>query len=185
MSVTDAAHPVLDDRMNRPGLAGAPVELHPSGVFYAPPASNRFTRSFSRMNARMPWAAPVAIATCFAGAASYVLVTNPTDAGANDISTCIVKLITGLDCPGCGGTRAFYYLMTGNVPQAARHHAVAVFAAPFLVWLYAAWAVKRVTGKQIPTPTIGPKVLGVFLGVWAVWMVLRNLPVAPFTAFYV
>lgn len=187
MTVTHAAHAhsAFDARLGESGVIDAPVYVHPSGVPYAPQAENRLTRFFVRMNARMPWAAPVAIATCFAGAASYVLVTNPTDAGANDISTCIVKLTTGLDCPGCGGTRAFYYLMTGNIPEAARHHAFAVFAAPFLVWLYVAWAVKRVTGKQIPTPTIGPKVLGLFLGAWAVWMVLRNLPFAPFTSLYV
>src|SRR5690606_23027819 len=104
--------------MNQPG-AGGPVYVHPSGVQYAPAPSNRFTRFFARMNTQLPWAAPAAIATCFAGAASYVLVSNPTDAGANDISTCLVKLTTGLDCPGCGGTRAFYYLLTGNVPEAA------------------------------------------------------------------
>jgi hypothetical protein len=182
MSVTDAAHPhpAIDGRT----FADAPVRIHPSGIPYAPAKMNWFARLITRVTP-MPWAVPAAVAACFAGAASYVLVSNPTDAGANDISTCIVKLTTGLDCPGCGGTRAFYYLLNGNIPEAARHHAIAVFAAPFLVWLYVAWAVKRVTGKEIPTPTIGPKVLGVFLGAWAVWMVLRNLPFAPFTAFYV
>ena len=90
------------------------------------------------------WVAPASIAVCFAGAASYVWISNPTDGGAADPPTCLVKLTTGLDCPGCGGTRAFYYLMHGNLPEAARHHAIAVFAAPFLVWLYVAWAVKHI-----------------------------------------
>ena len=131
------------------------------------------------------WGAPGAILLCFLGAAGYVWLSNPTDGGAYDLPTCIVKLTTGLDCPGCGGTRAFYYLMHGNLAQAARYHAPAVFAAPFLVWLYVAWAVKRVTGKKIPTPTIGPRSLSLFLLAWAIFSVVRNLPFAPFTSLYV
>jgi hypothetical protein len=101
------------------------------------------------------------------------------------VSTCVIKMTTGLDCPGCGGTRAFYYLMQGNVPEAARHHVMAVFAAPFLVWLYVAWALQRVTGRTVPTPRIGVRAAGLFIAVWAVFMVVRNLPWAPFTSLYV
>jgi hypothetical protein len=165
----------------------APPELGHSGqpVYYIP-QPNRFTRFVMRMYARAPrWTAPVAIFTCFAGAASWVLVSNPTSAGAGDISTCLVKLTTGLDCPGCGGTRAFYYLLQGNVPEAARHHFVAVFAAPFLVWLYLAWSVKHIWGKEIPRPRIGSRTIAVFVAAWAVFMVVRNLPFAPFTSLYV
>lgn len=161
------------------------VPMHPAGVRYAPPRPNAFTRFFTQLDRQAPWVGPAAIATCFAGAASYVLISNPTDGGAADIPTCLIKLTTGLDCPGCGGTRAFYYLMQGNIPEAARHHAIAVFAAPFLVWLYLAWAVKKVSGKNLPKPVIGPKAISLFLGAWAVFMVVRNLPWAPFTSLYV
>lgn len=155
-------------------------------VRYVVPEPNRTTRFFLRLYERSPrWAAPAAIAACFAGTASLVLVTDPTDSGAADVTSCLVKLTTGLDCPGCGGTRAFYYLMQGNVPEAARHHAIAVFAAPFLVWLYLAWAVKHVTGRSLPAPTITAKTISVFLAVWSVFMIVRNLPFAPFTSLYV
>jgi hypothetical protein len=134
---------------------------------------------------KAPWVGPAAIATCFASAAAYVLISDPTDGGAGDIPTCIVKLTTGFDCPGCGGTRAFYYLMHANIPEAARHHAIAVFGAPFLVWLYLAWTIRKVTGRRIPVPRIGPKAISIFLGAWAVFAIARNLPFAPFTSFYV
>src|SRR4029453_13820126 len=101
------------------------------------------------------WLAPASIAVCFAGAASYVWISNPTDGGAADLQPCLVKLTTGFDCPGCGGTRAFYYLLHGNLPEAVRHHAIAVFAAPFLVWLYVAWALQRLTARSLPTPRMG------------------------------
>jgi hypothetical protein len=131
------------------------------------------------------WLAPVSILVCFITAAAYVWISNPTDSGAADPPGCLIKLTTGLDCPGCGGTRAFYYLLHGNIPQAARHHAIAVFAAPFLVWLYIAWAIKHTTGRTIPAPKITAKTVSYFLAIWAVFMVVRNVPIAPFTSLYV
>ena len=175
-----------------PGYAaagyGAPGYGAPgyAGPVYIAPEPNRLSRFVTRLYERTPrWVAPLAVATCFAGAASWVLISNPTDVGAADPPSCLVKLTTGLDCPGCGGTRAFYYLLHGNLPEAARYHAMAVFAAPFLVWLYLAWAIKSVTGRQIPVPRIGAKSISVFLGAWAVFMVIRNIPIAPFTSLYV
>lgn len=147
---------------------------------------NRFTRVMTRLYARSPrWAAPAAIAVCFAGAASYVWISNPTDGGPADVPTCLVKLSTGFDCPGCGGTRAFYYLMHGNIPAAARHHAMAVFGAPFLVWLYVGWAARQAFGWTVPVPRISAKTVSIFLATWTVFMVIRNVPVAPFTSLYV
>jgi hypothetical protein len=162
------------------------TEHEAAAYVYAAPRPSRFSRFFMRLGARTPgWAGPAAVAVCFAGAASYVLISNPTDGGADAIPTCIVKLTTGFDCPGCGGTRAFYYLMHGNIPEAVRHHAIAVFAVPFLVWMYVAWAVKSVSGKTLPMPKISPRAISWFLGIWAVWSVLRNLPFTPFTTLYV
>ena len=157
--------------------------FYPTPVYAQPGRGSRF---FGRMIARAPkWSAPAAIAACFAGAASYVWVSDPTDSGATDMSTCLVKLTTGLDCPGCGGTRAFYYLMHLNLPQAVRHHLMAVLAAPVLVWLYIAWSVKKVTGRVVPFPRLSARTVSIFLAAWAVFMVVRNIPIAPFTYFYV
>lgn len=166
--------------------ASYPGASYDEGPVYLAPPPNRFGQFIVRLYERAPrWAAPVAVAACFAGAASYVWIADPTHPGASDIPTCIIKLTTGLDCPGCGGTRAFYYLMHGNVPEAARHHVMAVFAAPFLVWLYVAWSVKHIWGRKLPVPNITAKTLSIYLAVWAVFMVARNLPFAPFTSLYV
>ncbi len=163
-------------------LGAHPHAAVPTGTYPAPPQIGRW----QRLAARVPrWSAPAAIATCFAGAAGLVFATDPSDGGADDVTTCLVKMTTGLDCPGCGGTRAFYFLMRGNIPEAARHHAIAVFAAPFLVWLYLAWAVELVWGRKIPAPTITAKAATAFLAAWGVFMVVRNLPFAPFTSLYV
>ena len=38
---------------------------------------------------------------------------------------------------------------------------------------------------KIPVPNLGPRTITAFLAIWAVFMVVRNLPFAPFTSLYV
>lgn len=184
-SMTDAAHP---DPAPSPGppQVGGPSFIGPE----RPPVHGAlkpdlFTRLADRVTAWPVWVAPVAALVCMTGAVGYTLAVDPTASGAGDPPTCLLKYTTGFDCPGCGGTRAAWYLLHGDLPAAARHHALFVFAVPFLLWMYAAWAGKRVFGWRLPQLTLGPTALGVFLGVWGLFSVLRNLPWAPFTWFFV
>jgi hypothetical protein len=168
---------------SQPYPAGAwPAYPYP----YPPPQPDRFTRFFQRIWYGSPvWAAPAALLVCMAGAIAYTEVSHPTEAAAGEPPTCLLKYTTGFLCPGCGGTRAAWYLLHGDLPAAARHHALFVFAVPFLLYLYVAWAGKRLFGWRIPQLTLSPKVIGIFLGAWGVWSVARNLPWAPFSSFYV
>ena len=151
---------------------------------YVVARQNRFTGLLVRLWARSPtWTAPAAVAVCMGGAVAFTLLDRPADGGP---PTCLLKLSTGFDCPGCGGTRAFWYLLHGNVPAAARHHAMFVFALPFLLYMYVAWAVSTVSkGRRLPPLTVSPKALSIFLLSWLAFSVLRNLPWAPFTWLYV
>jgi hypothetical protein len=156
----------------------------PAGPVVAAP--DPFSRFLMRFGAATPrWASPVLVAVCFFGGVAYALASHPTEAGAADSPTCLMKLTTGFDCPGCGGTRALWYLLHGNVPAAARSHLLAVFAAPFLIYVYIVWAARVMFHKQLPPLRISPTVIAVFLAVWGVWAVARNLPWAPFTWFFV
>lgn len=176
-----------------PALVGAAHAGH--GHPHVPPVflppsydqrKGRVGRAYLRMLGRIPkWAAPFAALVCIGGAVGYTLVTNPTDSAPDAPPSCILKLTTGLDCPGCGGTRAAWYLLHGDVSAAARHHLLFVFAVPFLIYLYVAWAVKSAFGKQLPQLRISPMALAVFMGAWLAFSILRNLPWAPFTWFYV
>ena len=147
---------------------------------------DRFGRFMLRTWDRSPrWAAPLAVLVCFFGGVAYTLLTHPTSSDAASTPNCIIKLTTGFDCPGCGGTRAFYYLMHGNVLAAARSHLVLVFAAPYLVYMYVAWAAGAMLNWKLPALRPSPRAISVFLGVWLAFSVLRNLPWAPFTWLYV
>jgi len=171
------------------GHAPAGCAEHSPGAvgpqYFAPPPG-RLATFFARWYARSPrWLAPLGVLACFAGAAAYVLVSDPTDGKADAVPSCLLKYLTGLDCPGCGGTRAFYYLLHGNVSAAARHHLLFVFAVPFLTYLYVSWVAETVFGRKLPKIQLSPFAVGMFLAVWGAWSVARNLPWAPFTWFYV
>jgi hypothetical protein len=154
---------------------------------YDPATPDAFSRLITRASRRTPaWAGPAALAGCCAAASAYVLLWgNPTDSGADDMPSCLVRLTTGYDCPGCGGTRAFWYLLHGDLPAAAHHHMLFVFAVPFLIYAYVAWAAGTMFNVRLPQLRISMRGISIILGVWAVFTVLRNLPFAPFSLFYV
>ncbi|MGH3664447.1 MAG: DUF2752 domain-containing protein [Micromonosporaceae bacterium] len=168
------------------GFGGAPTQ---------PGKRHRLAEGFSwlwsrlialfAMLARLRWFAPFAVLAGFAAFSAIFLINDPTDGQPELYSGCALKALTGFDCPGCGGTRAFWYLMHGNLPEAAQHHMFAVFAAPILVYLYLAWAGRRVLGRQLPSLPISSGMVAAFFIGWGAFTVLRNLPWEPFTYFYV
>ncbi|MEV0650516.1 DUF2752 domain-containing protein [Phytomonospora sp. NPDC050363] len=168
------------------------VVLGPDGRYYPAPVVPRkdptkIGRLVNRIVNGPAWLAPLALLVCVSLPISYVLTNNPTDAEP-DLGACAFKLVTGFDCPGCGGTRALWYLLHANLPEAARYHAVAVFAAPFLAYMYLSWAWRRMFPNArvtLPKLKFGPNTVSVFLAVWGVFWVIRNLPWAPFTNLYV
>jgi hypothetical protein len=57
-----------------------------------------------------------AVGLCAAGLGFVYLVDpNPAD---NPYPRCLLKVATGIDCPGCGGTRALHALLHGDVAGA-------------------------------------------------------------------
>ncbi|MFC7342154.1 DUF2752 domain-containing protein [Saccharopolyspora griseoalba] len=122
-------------------------------------------------------------ATVLAGVAAIgaVLAADPTSESGIWLPPCPIEALTGLDCPGCGGTRAVWSLLHGDLPTALDYNAVAVLLLPVALGLWGAWVVGRWRGA----PPRFPRWRGtpfVLLGLAAAWMVLRNLPFPPFTA---
>nr|WP_231925151.1 DUF2752 domain-containing protein [Micromonospora purpureochromogenes] len=162
-----------------------PSAAWPPGA-YQQVEPDRLTRFVLRVHARSPrWAAPLAALGCVGIGMAYALVSDPTRSDPDAAPSCLLKLTTGLDCPGCGGTRALWYVLHGDLPAAARHQFLFVFALPFLAYLFVAWAGKQAFGWRLPELRISSPVIAGFLAVWLAFSVARNLPWAPFTALYV
>jgi hypothetical protein len=172
--------PLVADPQAQPA---EPPYPYPSPYPYEPVvATDRFGAFLTRVGQRTPrWTLPVAAAVGVAGAIAYTYLVHPTTSQP----TCILRLLTGFDCPGCGGTRAAWYLLHGDVPAAARHHAPFVFSLPFLIYMYVAWTVRSTVGWRMPQLRISNRTIMIVLGAWLVFSVLRNLPFAPFSWLYV
>ncbi|HZE67958.1 MAG TPA: DUF2752 domain-containing protein [Pyrinomonadaceae bacterium] len=112
------------------------------------------------------------------GAATYLFLFDP--ATSSGYPSCPFRTLTGLQCPGCGSTRALHQLLHGHPVAAFEFNPLLVLSLPFL-----ALALLRV-GRFLPThdnpknrivsPSIGWLVLAVVVGFW----VFRNTPFYPF-----
>jgi hypothetical protein len=115
----------------------------------------------------------VAIGSALAGAASlaYVGLIDPHRPGS-PFPPCMFKLLTGWNCPGCGGLRMTYDVLHGDLAAAVTDNVFALVALPLLlVWV----VVRRRTGRPPFTPAVY-WVIGVSV---VAWTVVRNLPGFP------
>src|ERR1039458_2298384 len=70
------------------------------------------------------WFAVIVLAMAAAGIAGLVFFFNP--AAYSFYPVCQFHRLTGLNCPGCGGTRALYALLHGHLATALRDNALLV-----------------------------------------------------------
>ena len=91
---------------------------------------------------------------------------------------CPFKLLTGLDCPGCGSLRAVNDLTHGDIVAAASSNLLFVIAVPIVVVLWLLWVRRSWTGTA-PRP-LAKRTTSVLwattLVVAVVFTVLRNTP---------
>ena len=106
-----------------------------------------------------------------------VFLFNP--AAHNFYPVCQFHRLTGLNCPGCGGTRALYALLHGNLAAALRDNALLVGGILFLAVRGGWFAVKRICGRH-PGEFLQAKFLWLLLVAVLVFTVLRNLPAFAF-----
>lgn len=119
------------------------------------------------------WVVGGAVGAAAASAVAYVATHDPHVAG--NYPACTLLTLTGFYCPACGGTRAAYDLLHGDVAGAfARNPAVPLLVMAAVVWLAYRVVVHRRPGRRArPMPTWLPVALGVATLVFGV---LRNIP---------
>ncbi|MGH3715822.1 MAG: DUF2752 domain-containing protein [Micromonosporaceae bacterium] len=128
--------------------------------------------------------APLTLLPPAAGVIWYVLAFNPSDRIADPTGPCVWHALTGINGPGCGGTRMVWFLLHGDLIEAARHHLLAFIAVPFLAYGYLAWLANWTFGIRLPQWRPSARLLVGYAVAFLLYStVLRNLPWAPFAWF--
>jgi len=123
------------------------------------------------------WFAGVLLAVVGLGVVVVLYFFDPSTLGFYPV--CQFHKLTGLNCPGCGATRAVYALSHGDLMTALRDNVLVVLApVAGLVrvgWLGMARCRRRPAGALVPTNWAWA-----LLFVALVFAVLRNLPALSF-----
>lgn len=122
----------------------------------------------SQRSRRYAWLASGALGL---GALTYTGLVDPHRPGAV-FPPCPFKMITGWDCPACGGLRMTHDLLHGNVSAAVVDNVFLLAGLPLL----AIWSLVRVRRAR---PVLTPAFLVVVVIAATVWTVIRNLPGFP------
>lgn len=105
------------------------------------------------------------------GALGYVGLVDPHRPGAL-FPACPFKLLTGWNCPACGGLRMTHDLLHGDLSAAVVDNVFLLIGLPVLA-LWGFW--RRRHGQRAFTPVV----LVVIAVTALVWTVVRNLPGFP------
>jgi len=117
------------------------------------------------------------LAAAVLGSGSVLFFFNPSTHGF--YPGCLFHRLTGLNCPGCGGTRAAYQLLHGHLLPALRDNALFILTLAGLL-VRGAWFAARKICQQPATLAVPAKVLWAYLVFAIAFSVLRNLPAFSF-----
>ena len=111
------------------------------------------------------------------GAAAVVVATAAVAPGITRyVPPCPVHSMTGLDCPGCGTTRAVLALTRGDVAAAFGHNVFMVASLPLLAVVWVCWYRASRRGDDLAAVLRSPVPLAIWAGVGVAFAVARNLP---------
>lgn len=88
---------------------------------------------------------------------------------------CLFWQLTGLYCPGCGGTRAVLALLKGHPIRSLLYHPLVPYAAVVTAGLLLSWLLRRISRGKVQGLPWRPVYLWAGLGLAAGNWVLRNV----------
>jgi hypothetical protein len=103
----------------------------------------------------------------------YFYLNNPAQ-NTSPFAICMTKRIANIDCPGCGGQRAFHQLLNGHLIAAGKLNIFIYFFAPLLAYIFFSFALKPFN-INFPDIDISLKGLLIILIIFIVFTVLRNI----------
>ena len=124
-----------------------------------------------------PWIAPVGLAVFALAGCAYLAFQDPTRPGAL-VPQCPTKMLTGLDCPACGGLRMVRSLTTGQWSAAVHDNLFLLVLLPVVLLVWGRWMLASLSGG-VYRPVLSKRVAFGLLAVAVVWTVARNFAAFP------
>lgn len=129
---------------------------------------------------KRPWALWTALAVGGAILARVLII--DSEATIRGMSPgCYFHRITGLHCAGCGGTRAFFAFLKGNLALSWRMNPLFLIGLVAGAFYLAAAFLEKKTGRRPAWTRISAKAGWTILALILVFWVVRNIPQWPFT----
>ncbi len=134
------------------------------------PAARGADRPTARGYRRHPFAM-LGTGVLLGGALGYIGLVDPHNPDSI-FPICPFRLLTGLNCPGCGALRMIHDVLHGHLAAAINDNVMLLVGIPLL----AGWVLlRRRRGKPLVTLPAAAAVMITLLG----WTVVRNLPGFP------
>jgi Protein of unknown function (DUF2752) len=115
-----------------------------------------------------------------AGAATYLFVFDP--AKGVGYPACPFRMLTGLQCPGCGSTRALHQLLHGHPAAAFELNPLLVILLPLIAIILLSITKSEFSGKDSPAIVLSPIYGWILFGVVVTFWIFRNTPFYPFVS---
>ena len=87
---------------------------------------------------------------------------------------CAFHSLTGLYCPGCGGTRAVRALLSGHPVLSFLYHPVVPYMASVAVWAAASWILYFATGNRRFRPELDDRIAYAAAGIVILNFIIKN-----------
>lgn len=116
----------------------------------------------------------LALTVAAAGSTALVATVDPNQPG--HYPTCPILLVSGFWCPGCGGLRAAYDLLHGDVADALARNPLIFVAVPVVLMFLTNLTARALGIKHVTVQQVRPWMLYSVLVALLVYGVLRNLP---------
>ena len=112
------------------------------------------------------------VAACCVLAVLFIF--NPTEYAW--MPKCPVKLLFGVDCPGCGVQRALHALLHGHIREAIGYNLFLVVAFPYLIAVLISDAMKEGNLRRKLRSIVESRwVTGGYIVIFFLWFIIRNI----------
>ncbi len=89
---------------------------------------------------------------------------------------CPFKLLTGLNCPGCGIQRAVHALLHGRFAEAISYNYFLVYSVPYVSSFVVLWLIPENRAREILRAVIENKyVVDFYIISFLIWLAVRNI----------